>query len=88
MPGGRKPQTCLSEKSCQLTSSVSLIQMVTILRKEPGGEKVVLIFGREQLGDQKMVAYAFYIFEEIEKVHFTGLLPGSVPFFSKSMARL
>ena len=38
-------------------------------------EKVILIFGREQVEEKKMLAYAFYMFAEIEQVHFIGLLP-------------
>ena len=36
--------------------------------------KVVLIFGRER-GQQTMVAYEFYVNDDIEEFHLLGILP-------------
>ncbi len=43
----------------------------SLLRWQVPLMKITLTFE----GEQKMVAYAFYAFEDIEKVHFIGLLP-------------
>jgi hypothetical protein len=38
-------------------------------------EKVILIFGSEQVGGQRMVAYEFYWRDESGNQHFIGILP-------------
>jgi len=38
-------------------------------------EKVILIFGREYMGERKMVAYKFYCCDEAGTQHFLGILP-------------
>jgi len=38
-------------------------------------EKVILIFGREQVEDRKMVAYEFYWRDGTGKEHLIGILP-------------